>query len=159
MRVFAGDFVQGSVYDTVFGTEIAIAAYKTLRYDLITLGNHEFNKGVAPVYETIQQTPNSTWLGTNVVLSAAPPTVQLFKHADRKGICWLSALTPVTLNISNPGKSVFIEDPSTTLNRAMTRCAQTKNVIALTHLGFQADVALCKSVPDLDLVIGGHSHT
>ena len=40
VRIHAGDFVQGSVYDTVFGVDIAIASYKDLQYDILTFGNH-----------------------------------------------------------------------------------------------------------------------
>lgn len=40
VKIHAGDFVQGSVYDTLLGVNIAIAAYKDLQYDILTFGNH-----------------------------------------------------------------------------------------------------------------------
>lgn len=39
-RIHAGDFVQGTIYDSLLGVEIAIAAYEQLRYDILTFGNH-----------------------------------------------------------------------------------------------------------------------
>ena len=42
VKVHAGDYVQGSVYDTLFGVDIAIAAYADLQYELLTFGNHEY---------------------------------------------------------------------------------------------------------------------
>lgn len=37
-------------------------------------------------------------------------------------------------------------------------CARADNVVAINHQGFEEDVAMCESIPELDLVIGGHSH-
>lgn len=160
MKISAGDFVQGSVYDTIFGDEIAIAAYKNIFYDIATFGNHEFNKGVQPLYRTIQSLPNqTTWLSSNTELTDAPSSVQVSKYLDKYDICWVSALTTATLSISNPGPTVRITNPAAALKSSICNCSQRKNVIAVTHVGYEQDIQLCKAVPDLDLIIGGHSHT
>lgn len=160
VRVHAGDFVQGSVYDTIFGDEIARVVYQHLQYDIATFGNHEFNKGVQPIYRTIASAPHkTTWLSSNTLLNNAPNNVTLVDHLDTCGVCWVSALTPATLSISNPGPTVRITDPAVAIMGAVTKCSQNHSVIAVTHVGIDADLELCRNVPQLDLVIGGHSHT
>ncbi len=160
VRVHAGDFVQGSVYDTMFGDEMARAVYAHLQYDILTLGNHEFNKGVGPLYRVIAAAPNKTrWLSSNTNLTEAPRNVTVNTHLEFGGICWVSALTTATLSISNPGPTVKIGSPEAALRKAVTKCSKRDAVIAVTHVGYDHDLSLCDRVTDLDLVIGGHSHT
>lgn len=160
LRIHAGDFVQGSVYDTIFGTDIAISAYNSVHYDIAVLGNHEFNKGAEPVIKTISGTPQTTWIASNVdFMGYDGKELNVSKAVDAYDICWVSALTTATLDISSPGDNVAITDPKMALEKAITSCDQKDNVIAINHLGFDQDKALCESIPELDLVIGGHSHT
>lgn len=159
VRVFAGDFVQGSIYDSVFGTGLAIAAYNAVGYDIVTFGNHEFDNGAQPVYDTILGTPNITWLSSNVFFDSAPPGLSIKRVHEAADICWISALTQSTVDISSPGPSVFIHDPVSAMYDALASCSQTDNVVAVTHVGYEQDVELCHAVPELDLIIGGHSHT
>lgn len=160
LRIHAGDFVQGSVYDTIFGTDIAISAYNTVQYDIAVLGNHEFNKGAEPVVKTIAGTPKTTWIASNVdFMGYDEAALNVSKAVDAYDICWVSALTTATLDISSPGDSVAITEPKKALEKAIKSCAQNDNVIAVNHLGFEQDKAMCEAIPELDLVIGGHSHT
>lgn len=159
VRVFAGDFVQGSVFDTIFGTKIAIDTINAIGYDVAVLGNHEFNKGPEPVYETVLNTPNTSWISSNVFFNDSPEGFKTFRKVNAFDICWIGALTKATEEISSPGDTVLITEPLQALNNSLAACAQTDNVIAVNHLGYEQDIELCKAIPELDLVIGGHSHT
>lgn len=89
-------------------------------YDIAVFGNHEFNKGVDPVYRTIQSLPNQTvWLSSNTELMGAPASVRIPKYLEKHGICWVAALTTATISISNPGPTVRIQKPVTALNSAI----------------------------------------
>jgi 5'-nucleotidase / UDP-sugar diphosphatase len=140
---------------------MAVAAYKSVYYDIAVLGNHEFDHGVDPVYSTIMQTtPALSWIGSNVRFTNAPYGLNISKALNTRGVCWVSALSQETYTTSRPGPNLIIDNVTSSIKSAIsTGCNQTKNVIAVTHIGFDEDVALCYAVPELDLVIGGHSHT
>lgn len=135
--------------------------YQSVGYNIATFGNHEFNKGPKPVYETVSKTSasNLTWLASNVEFSDAPASFDVKKSAIIEGICWVAAVTEATSIISSPGENVTFTNPSSAIQEAVKDCGLSGGVIAVTHLGFQDDVALCHALPELDLVIGGHSHS
>ncbi|KAI0559093.1 5'-Nucleotidase [Gracilaria domingensis] len=157
--IHVGDFVQGSVYHTIFGAEIASDAYKWVGYDVAVLGNHEFNQGPSDVYEVVQNNPNTTWIASNVHFEGAPEGFSIAPFVDAFDVCWVSALTTATNVISNPGPNVTITDEVDALNKAIAACSQNQNVIAINHVGFEKDVHMCEIIAELDVVIGGHSHT
>lgn len=63
-----------------------------------------------------------------------------------------------TKDISSPGENVDIRDETESVKSALSMCVSTDNVVAINHQGFDEDIAMCESIPELDLVIGGHSH-
>eukprot|EP00178_Gracilaria_changii_P027804 TRINITY_DN917_c0_g1_i2.p1 TRINITY_DN917_c0_g1~~TRINITY_DN917_c0_g1_i2.p1 ORF type:complete len:289 (-),score=54.93 TRINITY_DN917_c0_g1_i2:471-1337(-) len=75
------------------------------------------------------------------------------------GVCWVSALTTVANIIANPSDTVTISDEAEALRLAIACSAQTHSAVAVNHVGFEKDVQLCESIAELDVVIGGHSHT
>lgn len=67
VKIHAGDFVQGSVYDTIFNTDIAIDSYNWGGYDIVTLGNHEVR--FAYIHESSQYSNASSSIKGRVLLS------------------------------------------------------------------------------------------
>lgn len=45
------------------------------------------------------------------------------------------------------------------MRKAIANCKQQDRVIAVTHQGFETDVRMCSDIKEIDLIIGGHSHT
>lgn len=75
----------------------------------------------------------------------------------------IGLITPDTKVIAAPGNIEFL-DPAESLKQCITDMrAETAGtihlVVALTHLGYDEDQALAAAVPDVDMVIGGHSHS
>lgn len=159
VKIFAGDFVQGTVYDTVFREKIAIDAMNFIGYDIATFGNHEFNKGPEPVYNTVLCTPNITWLASNMKFLAAPAGFKVNSTTVVGNICWVAAVTEATAEISSPGPDIIFRNAIVSLNKAIAKCPFANAVAAVTHIGFDQDVAVCNAIRGLSLVIGGHSHT
>jgi 2',3'-cyclic-nucleotide 2'-phosphodiesterase (5'-nucleotidase family) len=61
---------------------------------------------------------------------------------------------------SQPLCDYWFEDPLATARQQVTELrSQVDLLIALTHIGFRQDLALAALCPELDLIIGGHSHT
>lgn len=162
IKIHAGDWMSGSVYDTVFGVDIAIPFYQQLGFDLVTLGNHEFDAGTAPLYRTMTALANSTSTDvviSNVHLRGAPPSAVFFQHRVRKGICWVGLLTEDTSTISSPGPNVTFANATAAAMRSIGYCYNRAQVGVISHLGVARDRQLCQDVPEVDLIVGGHSHT
>lgn len=160
VRIHAGDFVQGSVYD-VFGAPLAAAAYTWAGIYIGVLGNHEFDKGnELPVAIILRSSPDVVWLNSKVEFPAPTPAgLSMARQLDMYAMCWVSALTVRTANISDadPGTRFLPETPA--LRAAIDRCAQRERFVAITHQGIEMDKKLCRDVVEVDIVIGGHSHT
>jgi len=61
---------------------------------------------------------------------------------------------------SQPLCDYYFEPPLESAKRQIAALrGEVEVLIALTHLGFRQDEALAAACPELDLVIGGHSHT
>lgn len=150
------------MYDTVFNEDIAIAGYKWLDYDLAVLGNHEFNNGPDPIFNTVMNTPSTLqWIVSNVNFSTAPQAVRerLNIAIDAYEICWVSVLTESTNDVSSPGPDTRVTDELTGMNKAIASCKQQKRVIAVNHQGYEQDLKMCNDVKEIDLIIGAHTHT
>lgn len=152
--------MQGSPYDA-FGPKLAAAAYGWAGIDVAVPGNHEFDKGNGALYEMARLAPRVTWLTSNIRFPAFPraPPALAARSVDAHGLCWASALTERTANNSSPDAGTHFLPAEAALRAALRGCAQTARVVAVTHHGLRADVALCRAVRELSLVIGGHSHS
>lgn len=165
VKVQAGDFVQGSTLDTVFKDQIAIAAYDWARYDIAVFGNHEFDYGNAHINSTIWSIADfgTRWLSSNVYFDGndGMQDLPIYRYLEANGVCWVAALTTETLQTAAVEPNVRIEDEDESLTKAMAMCSEhtRRNVIAVTHQGYQNDIETCKQVKDIALIIGGHSHT
>jgi len=69
--------------------------------------------------------------------------------------------TPDTAILSSVGEGVKFTDPIATAHLAVIALKQqgVNKIVALTHIGFENDVLLARQVPDIDIIIGSHSHT
>lgn len=161
VKIQAGDWVQGSLLDTVFKQDIAIAAYKWIQYDFATFGNHEFDFGNSHINDTVRQiAPRTKFLASNVFFAGqGMEDLPLFRFVDLHDICWVSALTKETLDLAAVEDNVSIEDEDSFLQKSIKQCAQQNNVVAITHQGYNNDIETCRNVKEIDIIIGGHSHT
>eukprot|EP00178_Gracilaria_changii_P008603 TRINITY_DN25992_c0_g1_i1.p1 TRINITY_DN25992_c0_g1~~TRINITY_DN25992_c0_g1_i1.p1 ORF type:complete len:609 (-),score=83.42 TRINITY_DN25992_c0_g1_i1:92-1843(-) len=161
VKIQAGDWVQGSLLDTVFKQDIAIEAYKWIEYDFATFGNHEFDYGNSHINDTVRQiAPRTKFLASNVFFTGqGMDDLPLFRYVNHHNICWVSALTKETLDLAAVEDNVSIEDEDSFLVKYINQCPQQKNVIAVTHQGYNNDIETCRNVKEIDIIIGGHSHT
>jgi len=175
----AGDIFQGTLYFNQFGGIADALFYRQMGYDAITLGNHEFNRGaegLAPFLTALTQGgtvngitmsgPNVPVISANTVATSTSPINGLYGAnivktfgATKVGIFGLT--TPETTELSNPGATVSFADPVATANAQVAALqAQGCNIIvALSHLGYNADIALAAAVNGIDIIVGGHTHT
>lgn len=170
LLVDAGDAVQGSLYYTLFGGEVERKMMNALGYDYQILGNHEFDKGIDQLAKEWSQL-NAVRLSTNYDFTGTPLEPLFVPSALRRvgdhtvGFIGIN-LDPEGIVIEDNYKGVRYQDAIERANAeaARLREAGATTVVAITHIGYEngndySDLALAKASKDIDVIIGGHSHT
>ncbi len=170
----AGDIFQGTPYFNYFGGELEFKLMSMLKYDLATIGNHDFDNTIEGLYK---QLPNANFNFVsanydfkNTVLDTHIKPYQIFKKDGIKiGVFGLGIQLEGLV-----GKKMYKEtkylDPveiSQDMSRILKDEQQCDLVICLSHLGYYnkrnpkriSDLNLAKVTKNIDLIIGGHSHT
>lgn len=161
----AGDSFQGTIYFNVY-EGMAEAAFMNLAgIQAMTLGNHEFDKGPAPLGKFLDQVTFPV-LAANIDVSGDPhlkgkvkPSTILNAGGKRIGI--VGAITPDTPNISSPGPTVKWLDivPSLQKEIDLLTVQGIQHIVLLSHCGHGDDLRLATQLRGVDVIVGGHSHT
>lgn len=166
----AGDFSQGTSYFTVLGGDIEIDLINALKYDCITLGNHEFDNGVDELARRIGKVKCPV-VCANYDFSALPlgayvrPYAIIKKAGLRIGIIGLMPDITTLVSKEVSGKIPAFNNAEVVNKWAAYLKGEKKCdlVIALTHIGYEgeaySDFKLVRSTRGVDIVVGGHSHT
>lgn len=171
LLLHAGDFCQGSTYFSEFGAPLMVQMINAVGYDAITLGNHEFDNGIEALGEALSgcEVPVVCCNYDFSPFEAGKyikPYVILEKAGLKIGIigvlCPLGSM--VQGDISNRLPSY--ELVPTVQKYADLLRPQCDLVIALTHIGYTehgpgetTDPQLCAATRNIDIFVGGHSHT
>ncbi len=162
----AGDMFQGSPVSNLFHGAPVIKVMNELRFDAMALGNHEFDWGMAALTRLRKQA-RFPFLSANIVdrhghlLPGIRPYIILQRKHTKIAIIGLT--TPETGYTTKPDnvRGLTFLSAGTVLPRLITTVRQQGAciVIALSHMGFDADKVLASSVAGIDVIVGGHSHT
>ena len=184
LTVDAGDFSQGTIYVSTNKGAAAIEMMNAAGYNIVTLGNHEFDFGYDQLMENLSKAEFET-ICCNVIVDAtnqsilnAGTIVNFVPKDDPNGEPYLKVgiigvETPETATKVNPGliKEIHFTtfgDLYTTVQKAVDYIRNDVDlVIGLCHLGVYAESApngyrsidLLANVTGIDFVIDGHSHT
>ncbi|XP_046406196.1 protein 5NUC-like [Ischnura elegans] len=160
----AGDTYQGTVWYTAHKWSIVARFNEFLGLDAMSLGNHEFDDEVAGLVPFVKNISTPV-LAANLD-STEEPTLKPYIKASvvlrlsgtRVGV--IGYLTPATKEISQLGKvKLFPEVESVAKEAAKLKAEGVRVIIALGHSGYKTDLDIAQNVPDVDLVIGGHTNT
>lgn len=170
----AGDIFQGTPYFNYFGGELEFKLMSMMKYDLATLGNHDFDNGLEGFYS---QLPNANFHFVsanydfkNTVLDTHVKPYRVFvKDGVRVGIFGLGVELAGLVDKKNYKETVYL-DPlgvSQDMARILKQDEKCDLVICLSHLGYRykdnpekiCDLLLAEKTKDIDLIIGGHTHT
>lgn len=160
----AGDALQGTLFYTLFKGRADIDALNQLGIDAYVIGNHEFDDGAKNLYENFVShatfpitSANVRFLDKRLTQRIRPFIIKQFGQ-EKVAIV---GLTVDSTKISKPGKNVLFEDYLKSAKQIVQKLQQQKinKIIFLTHLGIKKDRKLAKFVPQIDLIVGGHSHT
>ncbi|KAJ9070872.1 hypothetical protein DSO57_1002932 [Entomophthora muscae] len=157
-----GDQFQGTMFYSYYRGNVTAEAMEMLGYDVMTLGNHEFDHGPENVARALA---NLTFpiVSSNMDASAYPSLASvvkpytLFPEHKLAVVGYITATAPL---IASLGK-VVVEDPVKAVQRIIDEVNGLgyTRVIAVSHNGYTEDIALAKQVRGLALIVGGHSHS
>ncbi len=170
----AGDIFQGTPYFNYYGGELEFKLMSMMKYDLATIGNHDFDNGITGLYG---QLPNASFEFVsanydfkNTVLDTL---VKPYKIFNKKGIkVGIFGLGVELYGLVDPRyyKETKYLDPveiATDITNKLKDVEKCDLVICLSHLGFEyknepgkiSDINLARKTKNIDLIIGGHTHT
>lgn len=166
----SGDFSQGSSYYTLYKGDVEVGLMNLMRYDAAAIGNHEFDFGVENMARLFRKAEfpvvcaNYDFTGT-ALEGLVKPYVVIRRNGLRIGVFGLSPeLDGLVLAESCAG--VKYKDPVKAANdvaRLLKEREKCDIVICLSHLGWDIigldDTELMPHTRNIDIVLGGHSHT
>ncbi|MBV7327597.1 metallophosphoesterase [Chloroflexi bacterium TSY] len=161
----AGDFYQGSRYWHAFRGEPDIALMNQLGYDAAALGNHDFDGGLDLLNQRLTEA-NFPLLCANFIPRADHLLANKWKPYvihERAG-CRIAIFSLLfdDIHLYPPEFATAIErrpilETAATLTHYLRKRANM--VILLSHLGQDGDIEIAKQIDNIDLIVGGHSHT
>ena len=170
----AGDIFQGTPYFNYFGGEIEFKLMSMMKYDLATIGNHDFDNGIDGLYNQLPNASfsfvNANYDLKNTILDGHIKPYKIFhKNGIKVGIFGLGVELEGLVDKRNYKEAVY--NNPVEITQDMTRILKHEQkcdlVICLSHLGYQyknepdkiSDTKLATLTKDIDLIIGGHTHT
>ena len=170
----AGDIFQGTPYFNYYGGELEFKLMSMMQYDLATMGNHDFDNGIDGFYAQLPHAKfdfvSANYDFKNTVLNdIVKPYKIIIKDGIKIGIFGLGVQLDGLVDKKLYKETVY--NNPIELAQDMTRILKEEKkcdlVICLSHLGFKykdepekpSDILLAQKTKNIDLIIGGHTHT
>lgn len=169
----AGDIFQGTPYFNYYGGELEFKLMSMLKYDAVTIGNHDFDNGIEGLYKQLPHAQfeflSANYDFKNTVLDTHVKPYKIFYKEDIKiGVFGLGIELDGLVDKKMYKETKYL-DPVEIANET-SKLLKSKGcdlIICLSHLGYHykkspekvSDLNLAKSTTDIDLIIGGHTHT
>lgn len=170
----AGDIFQGTPYFNFYGGELEFKLMSMLKYDCATLGNHDFDNGVSGFYK---QLPHATFdfvsanydFKNTILDTHVKPYKTFIKDGIKIGVFGLG-IELEGLVLKQLYKETTYLDPieiSQQITDTLKNEEHCDLIICLSHLGYEyksdtnqiSDLKLAAATKNIDLIIGGHTHT
>lgn len=168
----SGDIFQGTPYFNFYKGEIEFKLMSKIGYDAATIGNHDFDLGVANL-STQMVHANFPFISANydfskTILKNKIDPYKIFKKGKFKiGVFGLGIALRGLVDIKKY-KGVKYNDPVAVANETASFLKENKGcnlVVCLSHLGYKyrnnriSDVLLAQKTKNIDIILGGHTHT
>lgn len=170
----AGDIFQGTPYFNYFGGEIEFKLMSKLKYDVATIGNHDFDNSIDGFYK---QLPNAKFdfvsanydFKNTVLDTHVKPYKIIIKDGIKIGIFGLGIELEGLVGKKLYKETKYLNPLEITkdITNELKNEKQCDLIICLSHLGYYyknnpdkiSDLNIAKSTKNIDLIIGGHTHT
>lgn len=167
----SGDFSQGSGYYTLFKGDVEVGLMNQMGVDASTIGNHEFDFGLDNMARIFKQA-NFPILCSNYDFTGTPvegltkPWIIIKRNGVKIGVF---AVCPKLKGLVSDKNCLGVRylDPAKVALKTATMLKKEKKcdvVICISHLGWESnrgedDLYMIQNSRDIDLVLGGHTHT
>ena len=170
----AGDIFQGTPYFNFFNGELEFKLMSLLKYDAVTIGNHDFDNGITGLYEQMPKASFdfliSNYDFSNTVLEGKTKNYKIYNKSGIKiGVFGLGIELEglVTKELYKETKYLDPIEISKDISNRLKFEENCDLIICLSHLGYKydnlpdriCDYNLAKKSNHIDLIIGGHTHT
>jgi len=170
----AGDIFQGTPYFNYYGGELEFKLMSMLKYDLATIGNHDFDNGVEGL---LAQMPHANFdfvsanydFSNTVLDTFVKPYKTFVKDGIKIGVFGLGIQLEGLVNKDMYKETVYHNpiEIAQDMSRILKDEERCDLVICLSHIGYYysdvpdrvCDLNLARSTKNIDLIIGGHTHT
>lgn len=168
----AGDIFQGTPYFNMYGGELELKLMSKLRYDASTMGNHDFDNGLDG-FMKVKHFAKFPFICSNydfsdtILKDQTIPYKIFYRGGVKIGIFGVGVELAGLVDKRLYGNTVYNE-PIDVANKYANLLKNEENcdlVICLSHLGYEyqddkvSDTVLAKKTENIDLIIGGHTHT
>ena len=167
----AGDAVQGTVFFNIYKGIVEYKLKEIMGYDYTILGNHDFDYTDTLMAKAIKAT-NLKWIASNYTFKDKELAKKFVRYDIRnigdKKIAFLGLnLNPEGMIAEGCYDNTVYHDVLKTakhLTDSLKNNGAADIVIALSHLGYKVpneidDIDLKNTCPNIDIIIGGHSHS
>ncbi len=168
----AGDKVQGTLYFKFFKGDVEYPLQNMLGVDISILGNHEFDNGLKALAEK-ERILTSERLSANYDFTGTPAEglfkPYVIKKVGGKKIGFIGLnIDPESIIAQANYEGLGFKNVIETANETAAFLKDKKKcdlVVAVTHIGYTkgndktSDPELARASKDIDIIIGGHSHT
>ena len=170
----AGDIFQGTPYFNYYGGELEFKLMSMMQYDLATIGNHDFDNGIEGLYAQLPHAQfefvSANYDFKNTVLDSHVKPYKIFNKGGIKiGVFGLGIELEGLVDKKAYKETVYLNpiEVAQDMARILKHNKKCDLVICLSHLGFNyknepnkvSDLDLAKKTKNIDLIIGGHTHT
>lgn len=170
----AGDIFQGTPYFNYYGGELEFKLMSMMQYDVATMGNHDFDNGIDGFYAQLPHAKfdfvSANYDFKNTVLNnIVKPYKIIIKDGIKIGIFGLGVQLDGLVDKKLYKETVYNNpiEVAQDVTRILKEEKKCDLVICLSHLGFKykdepekpSDVILAQKTKNIDLIIGGHTHT
>uniref|UniRef100_UPI00404B2BCA bifunctional metallophosphatase/5'-nucleotidase n=1 Tax=Gelidibacter sp. TaxID=2018083 RepID=UPI00404B2BCA len=170
----AGDIFQGTPYFNYYGGELEFKLMSMLQYDAATIGNHDFDNGIDGLFAQLPhakfQFISANYDFKNTIMDTHVKPYKMFvKDGIKIGVFGLGIKLQDLVDKNMYKETVYFNpiEIAQDMSRILKDDEKCDLVICLSHLGYDykgddtkiSDLTIAKSTRNIDLIIGGHTHT
>ena len=183
LKLHSGDAITGTFFYQLYEGKTDAIAMNNICFDAFVPGNHEFDFGDAGLKKFLDflavnpSKCNTPVLAANIQPGTNPPPASpLISRPDgspyflpytikiidgvKVGLFGIDVVGK-TKNASKPNASTVFEDEAMAAQRAIDqlKAQGVKHIVMISHIGYEGDLAIAPKLTDVDVIIGGDSHT
>ncbi len=167
ITIHAGDVIQGTLYYTLFKGKPDAVMMDQIKWDAVTLGNHEFDDGDEGLKLLLDGFANIDVISANVVAKPGSllacmwkPYKVIERDGEKIGLIGLDIVQKTKVSSSPSDDIMFTDELMTAQQYADDLTNQGINkIILVSHNGMDHDLDYASKLRNVDVIIDGDSHS